>query len=485
MKLALEKRTKIVATISDHRCDAEFLQELYETGMNVVRINTAHQTLETSMKIVENVRKVSSKIGILVDTKGPEIRTTAMINEAGLEVATGDIVKLSGNPAASSSREMLYVNHAGFVNDVPLGAAVLIDDGDLQLKVLEKKPGFLLCEVQNGGIIKGRKTVNIPGVALHLPSLSSRDVEYINWAVDNNIDFIAHSFVRTKDDVLAVQKMLDERRSRIKIIAKIENRQGVENIDEILDFAYGIMVARGDLGVEVEFEEIPGIQKMLIEKCQACGKPVIIATQMLHSMIAHPRPTRAEITDVANAIYQRTDAIMLSGETANGGYPVEAVRAMSKIAIMVEKDLQPREHQPNVGIKDKVAIVLSKSAVQASRELPIRAFVTDTYSGRVPRYLAAFRGKNPIFVFCYRDHLTRELSLSYGVYCYPVTPLKNNDEFLRYAMRFLRDQRCIDNDDMVAVMAGNDYSKGATTYLEIGIVQNLISELNQEDYYAS
>ncbi|MDR3366177.1 MAG: pyruvate kinase, partial [Prevotellaceae bacterium] len=461
MKLALEKRTKIVATISDHRCDVAFLQELYETGMNVVRINTAHQTLESSMKIVENVRKVSSKIGILVDTKGPEIRTTAMADEAGLQVAAGDMVKVAGNPAALSCREMLYVSHAGFVGDVPLGAAVLIDDGDLQLKVVDKKPDFLLCEVRNGGVIRGRKTVNIPGVEIHLPPLSSRDVEYIGWAVDNNIDFIAHSFVRTKDDVLAVQKILDERRSHIKIIAKIENRQGVDNIDEILDFAYGVMVARGDLGVEVEFEEIPGIQKMLIEKCQVRGKPVIIATQMLHSMIAHPRPTRAEVTDVANAIYQRTDAIMLSGETANGAYPVEAVRAMSKIAITVEKTLQPHEHQPNVGIKDKVAIVLSKSAVQASRELPIRALVTDTYTGRVPRYLAAFRGKNPIFVFCYRDHLTRELSLLYGVYCYPATPLKNNDEFLRYAIRFLRDQRCIGNADMVAVIAGNYYYKGA------------------------
>jgi pyruvate kinase len=453
--------------------------------MNVVRINTAHQTLESSMKIVENVRKVSSKIGILVDTKGPEIRTTAMADEAGFRVAAGDVVKVSGNPAGVSRREMLCVSHAEFVGDVPMGASVLIDDGDVQLKVMDKKPDFLLCEVQNDGVIKGRKTVNIPGVELHLPSLSRRDVEYIRWAVDNNIDFIAHSFVRTKDDVLAVQKILDERKSHIKIIAKIENRQGVDNIDEILDCAYGIMVARGDLGVEVEFEEIPGIQKMLIEKCQACGKPVIIATQMLHSMIAHPRPTRAEITDVANAIYQRTDAVMLSGETASGAYPVEAVRTMSKIAITVEKDLQPHERQPNVDIRDKVAIVLSKFAVQASRELPIRALVTDSYTGRVPRYLAAFRGKNPIFVFCYRDHLMRELSLSYGLYCYAATPRTSNDEFLRYAIRFLRNRRCIDNADMVAVMAGNYYYKGATTHLEIGIVQNLTSDLNQEDYYAS
>ncbi len=484
MKLALQKKTKIVATISDKSCDVAFLQELYETGMNVVRINTAHQTPETSMKIVENVRKVSTKIGILVDTKGPEMRTTKMADDKGVEIATGAKLKLAGNPDALSSSEVLYVNFLNFVKEVPVGSSILIDDGDIQLKVLERQDEYLICEAQNGGVIKGRKTVNVPNVAINLPSVTKRDVEYISWAVDNNIDFIAHSFVRTKEDVLAVQKILDERKSHIKIIAKIENRQGVENIDEILDVAYGIMVARGDLGVEVEFEELPGIQRMLIEKSQACEKPVIIATQMLHSMIEHPRPTRAEVTDVANAIYQRTDAIMLSGETAGGKYPVEAVRTMSRIAIEVEKDLLPYKGKTHHSMKDKVAITLAKSAVQASREVPIRAFVTDSYSGRAPRYLAAFRSNIPVFALCYLDYIMRELSLSYGVFCYPATPLKNNDEFSRYAIRFLRDHGCITNQDLVAIMAGNYTSDGATTYLEIGVAQNLISEVNQEAYYA-
>jgi pyruvate kinase len=484
MKLALHKKTKIVATISDGNCDAAFLKELYETGMNVVRINTAHQTPASSIRIVENVRQVSTKIGILVDTKGPELRTTGMAGDAGFAVAAGDTVKLAGKPDGVSSRDMLYVNFAQLVEEVPVGSYVLIDDGDMQLKVLENRGDYLLCEAQNGGTIRGRKTVNVPNVAMNLPSVSRRDVEYIHWAVDNNIDFIAHSFVRTKEDVLAVQKILDERKSHIKIIAKIENRQGVDNIDEILEHAYGIMVARGDLGVEVEFEELPGIQKMLIEKCHTHEKPVIIATQMLHSMIEHPRPTRAEVTDVANAIYQRTDAIMLSGETAGGKYPVEAVRTMSKIAIQVEKDLQPYEGAVRHSMKDKVAVALAKSAVQASRELPIRAFVTDSYSGRAPRYLAAFRSSIPVFALCYLDSIMRELSLSFGVYCYPATPLKNNDEFSRYAMRYLRDHGCIANDDMVVVMAGNYTAAGATTYLEIGVAQNLISEVNQEAYHA-
>ena len=483
MKLALQKKTKIVATISDSSCGVEFLKELYETGMNVVRINTAHQTPESSLKIVENVRKVSNKIGILLDTKGPEIRTTKMLGDKPVEVAAGDKIKLAGNPGGVSSKDVIYVSYADLVRDIPAPSFILIDDGDIQLKVLEKADGCLICEAQNAGAILGRKTINIPNVAVNLPSVSARDAEYIHWAVDNGIDFIAHSFVRTKEDVLAVQKILDERQSRIKIIAKIENRQGVDNIDEILEQAYGIMVARGDLGVEVEFEELPGIQKMLIEKCQSREKPVIIATQMLHSMIAHPRPTRAEVTDVANAIYQRTDAIMLSGETASGQYPVEAVRTMSKIAIQVEKSLQPYEAKPHQNMKDQVAITLAKSLVRASHELPVRAFVTDTFSGRMPRYLAAFRSDIPVFALCYRDYIVRELSLSYGVLCYPATPLKNNDEFSRYAIRFLRGQGCINSSDLVAVMAGNYTAVGATTYLEIGVAQNLLREVNQEAYY--
>ncbi|MDR2938619.1 MAG: pyruvate kinase [Prevotellaceae bacterium] len=484
MKLALQKKTKIVATISDRNCDVAFLKELYETGMNVVRINTAHQTPETSLQIVENVRKVSTKIGILVDTKGPEIRTTKLVDSEGVVVTMGDKIKLSGNPEKASSKDMIYVNYADFVRDVPASSFILIDDGDIQLKVLEKNSEYLLCEAQNGGIIKGRKTVNVPNVTVNLPSVSARDVDYINWAVDNNLDFIAHSFVRSKEDVLAVQKILDERKSHIKIIAKIENRQGVDNIDEILEHAYGVMVARGDLGVEVEFEELPGIQKTLIDKCHAYEKPVIIATQMLHSMIEHPRPTRAEVTDVANAIYQRTDAIMLSGETANGEYPVEAVKTMTKIAIQVEKDLLPYEDKPYHSMKDKVAIALAKSAVQASQELPIRAFITDSYSGRAPRYLAAFRSNVPIFALCYLENIIRELSLSYGVFSYPATPLKNNDEFSRYAIRFLRDHGCITSHDLVAITAGNYNAEGATTYLEIGVAQNILSEVNQEAYYA-
>ncbi|MGL4908270.1 MAG: pyruvate kinase [Bacteroidales bacterium] len=483
MELALQKRTKIVATISDRCCEVDFLRELYAKGMNVVRINTAHQTPETSMQLIQNVREVSSKIAILLDTKGPEIRTTSLENDAPIDIKVGDKIKVVGNPNQCCNSTALCVNYAGFVADVPMGAMMLIDDGDIQFKVIEKNVDHLVCEAQNSSIIKGRKTVNVPNVSFKLPPLNPKDESFINWAIDNELDFIAHSFVRTKEDVMAVQKILDNRKSPIKIIAKIENREGVENIDEILDYAYGVMVARGDLGVEIEPEELPGIQKMLVEKCKEREKPVIIATQMLHSMIDNPRPTRAEVADVANAIAQQTDAIMLSGETAYGKYPIESVHMMTKIAISAEKNVQYQKVDYKFE-KNDVAMVVAKSAVQMSREIAVKAFITDSFSGRTPRYLSAFRSSIPIYTLCYRAPLVRQLALSYGVYCFSATPLKNNDEFSRHATRYLCDRKFIEQSDLVTIMAGNYSVKGSSSFLEIGVAQNLIGDVNQEAYYS-
>ncbi|MGL4364659.1 MAG: pyruvate kinase [Bacteroidales bacterium] len=483
MKLALQKKTKIVATISDRCCDVDFLRTLYEKGMNVVRINTAHQTPETSIQLIKNVRDVSSKIAILLDTKGPEIRTTALENDEPINVKLGDKIKVVGNPNQLCNSTTLCVNYAGFVADVPVGAMMLIDDGDIQFKVIDKNADYLICEAQNPSIIKGRKTVNVPNVSFKLPPLNPKDEAFINWAIDNELDFIAHSFVRTKEDVMAVQKILDNRKSPIKIIAKIENREGVNNIDEILDYAYGVMVARGDLGVEIEPEELPGIQKMLVEKCKEREKPVIIATQMLHSMIDNPRPTRAEVADVANAIAQQTDAIMLSGETAYGKYPIESVHMMTKIAIATEQNLQYKAVECKMQ-KDDIAMVVAKSAVQMSREIAVKAFITDTFSGRTPRYLSAFRSRIPIYTLCYRKPLVRQLALSFGVYCFSATPLKNNDEFSRHATRYLHDRNFIEQKDLVTIMAGNYSIQGSSSFLEIGVAQNLMGDMNPEAYYS-
>ena len=317
-----QKKTKIICTISDLHCEVGFLRSLYDNGMNVVRINTAHATIEGAQKVVDNVRAVSDKIAILIDTKGPEVRLTKMDTSDGISVKNGDIINIHNNIEGISGTEAIYTNCPSFVNDVPVGARILIDDGSVELVVREKNEERLVCVVRNAGVIKGKKSVNVPNVPIDLPALTEKDKVFVKWAIDADIDFIAHSFVRCKEDLMSIQEILDEHNSHIKLISKIENQQGIDNLEEILINCYGVMIARGDLGVEVPAEKIPLIQKDIVGMCRAYRKPVIIATQMLHSMIENPRPTRAEVTDVANAIFQSTDAIMLSGETASGKYPI-------------------------------------------------------------------------------------------------------------------------------------------------------------------
>ena len=333
----MSKATKIIATISDKRCDVDFLRQLYNEGMNVVRLNSAHLDLEGFLRIINNTREVSNQIAILMDTKGTEVRTTIVQNNS-IDIKTGDKIKISGNPDKTSTHEHIYVNYPFFVRDLNINDDILFDDGEIDLKVIEKTTEHLLCEAQNDGMLGSRKSVNVPGVRINLPSLTERDKQNILIAIENDIDFIAHSFVRNAQDIKDIQAILDQHNSPIKIISKIENQEGVDNINEILEQTYGVMIARGDLGIEVAQEKIPGIQRRLIRKCVQAKKPVIVATQMLHTMIHNPRPTRAEVTDIANAIYYRTDALMLSGETAYGKYPVEAVRTMATIAKEAEKN---------------------------------------------------------------------------------------------------------------------------------------------------
>ncbi len=423
----LLKHTKIVATISDRRCDVEFIRELYEAGMNVVRLNTAHQSFEESLKVIQNVRKVSDRIPILVDTKGPEIRTTKTETEIFLK--QGDKVFFKGAPEELSTSKCICASYAKFVDEVPVGSKILIDDGELAFNVINKKNDLLECEILNDGELGSRKSINIPGVAVALPSLSSKDIAYIKFAIDQNVAFIAHSFVRSKQDVMDIQKILDEHNSDVRIIAKIENQQGVDNIDEILEHVYGIMVARGDLGIEIPAEKIPAIQKRLIKKCIAQRKPVIVATQMLYTMIHNPRPTRAEVSDVANAIFEGTDAIMLSGETAFGKYPVEAVKTMTRIAQEAEAVKRGYKEPSDKALHNKVSGYLAKAAIEATTKLPIKCLIADSRGGRTIRNLSAFRGKLPILAFCYEKKLMRVLSLSYGVLTYYINKRNSTDEF--------------------------------------------------------
>lgn len=470
-----KKKTKIVATISDNRCEVDFIRELYKNGMNVARLNTAHMVPETAQNVVNNVRQISDKIALLIDTKGPEMRTTPMANKEGFEVQKDHILIISGSKDELSSEDRLFINYPNFVHDVPVGATVLIDDGEIALKVTDKTNEYLLCTVLNSGKIKGRKSVNVPGVHVKLPSLTEKDIAFIHWAIENEIDFIAHSFVRTSKDVLDIQKILDDHKSHIKIIAKIENQQGVDNIDQILGHVYGIMVARGDLGVEIAAEKIPGIQRLLLHKCRERKKPVIIATQMLHTMIENPRPTRAEVSDVANAIYQRTDAIMLSGETAYGDYPFDACKTMAKIAMEIEKQLEAEVTTPLVHVTKPTTAILSQAAVEATTRLPIKAIVIDTLSGRTGRYLAAYRPSVPIFALCYKSHSMRELALSYGVYALMLAPRKTKDEFEHAAMEILTSNGSIKPEDTVVVIGGSFGPSTGATFIEISEAETMLN----------
>lgn len=475
----LLKQTKIVASISDLRCDVDFIRALFEAGMNVVRMNTAHANREGFENLIRNVRQVSNRIGILMDTKGPEVRTTNNA-EGSIDYKIGDKVRIVGNPEQDTTRECICVSYPNFVHDLSVGAHVLIDDGDLDLVVTDKDENALYCEVCNDATLGNRKSVNVPGVRINLPSLTEKDRNNILYAIEKEIDFIAHSFVRNKQDVLDIRAILDEHHSDIKIIAKIENQEGVDNIDEILEVADGVMVARGDLGIEVPQERIPGIQRKLIKKCILARKPVIVATQMLHTMINNPRPTRAEVTDIANAIYYRTDALMLSGETAYGKYPVEAVSTMAKIAAQAEKDKMEENDIPIPLTPENTNVTsfLAKQAVRATTLMPIRAIITDSFSGLTARNLAAFRGKYPVLAICYKEKTMRHLSLSYGVEAMYMPEKANGQEYYITALHKLINDGTISKNDMVAYLSGGKAGT-KTSFLEINQVDDVLKNENE------
>ena len=458
------RKTKIIATISSKSCKPAFLQRLYKAGMNIVRLNTAHLTHKNALEVINNVRQVSDKIAILIDTKGPEIRTCR--SDSSIPVKHGDMIRIKGDHTKKSNKDILYVSYDNFVNDIPMGSSIMIDDGCIALAVMEKDKEFLYCHVENDGVIGEKKSVNIPSVYVKLPALSEKDIGFIKFAQDNDLDFIAHSFVRNKKDIIAVQKILDEKENNIKIIAKIENSAGVENLDEILDHVYGVMVARGDLAVEIPAEKIPLIQKQIVKTCIERRRPVIIATQMLHSMIESPRPTRAEVSDVANACLDHTDALMLSGETANGKYPEEAVRTMATIAAEVESKRSSFVNVPYVS-DNKITAYLAKAAVKASLRLNTKAILVDSMTGRSIRELAAYRGDNPIFAQVYNKKIMRELALSYGVYANYL--IRDNNllfPFERVVLNLLKEKHFFSND-LVTALSGHFGAKHGASYIEI------------------
>lgn len=477
------KQTKIVASVSDLRCEVEFIQQLYDAGVNVIRMNTAHATPEGLKKIIRNVRAVSPHLGILIDTKGPEVRTTGA--DAPIEYKTGEKVNIVGDPGHDTVHDTICLSYPEICKDVKVGDDILFDDGELDMQVVGNDGKTLTVEVMNDGKLGSHKSVNVPGEHIDLPALTEKDKRNILLAIEEDIDFIAHSFVRSKEDLMEVQKILDEHGSDIKIISKIENQEGVDNIDEILDHCYGIMVARGDLGIEIPAEKIPGIQRMIIKKCVFRKKPVIVATQMLHTMIKNPRPTRAEVSDIASAVFHNTDALMLSGETASGAYPVEAVKTMAKIAEQAEADR--RLHLPKVdvdGADTNLRDFLCRAAIETTAKLDVKCILTDSGTGDDARTLAAYRGPNPIVAICKNEKLQRWLALSYGVVA--TYPKKDELDRMFYStVKKLYERGMLEMEDKVTYLSGHmnigisDKSAGVSM-LEVNTVSEVFANYEEK-----
>ena len=471
------KKTKIVCTLGPASDKEEVLTKLIENGLNVCRFNFSHGSHEEHkgrMDLVKKVRENLNKpVALLLDTKGPEIRTG---NFADPEVFLEEGSKFTITMAdVVGTKEICTVSYKGLANDVVAGDLILIDDGLVGLRVDEVCGEEIHCTVENSGIVKNHKGVNVPGVKINLPALSPKDISDIEFGITQGIDFIAASFVRKASDVLAIREVLENNNATdIQIISKIENQEGVDNLDEILQVSDGLMVARGDLGVEIPTEEMPIVQKEMIKKCNELGKPVITATQMLDSMIRNPRPTRAEVTDVANAIYDGTDAIMLSGETAAGKYPVEAVKVMASIAKRIEESLDYDGILRKKGLSNSnVTDAISYATCTTAKSLNASGIVTSTSSGHTARMVSKFRPKTPIIAATPNEKTSRQLSLSWGVYTVNCEQAGNTDDLIDNSIEASKKQGYINEGELVVITAGVPTGVSGTTNL---IKVHVISE---------
>ena len=452
------RKTKIICTIGPASQSPEKIREMILAGMNVCRCNFSHGSYEEQKAKLINVVRISEELGIpvatLLDTKGPEIRLRTFA-EGKTQLEAGQQFTLTTKEVEGSDK-IVSVTYKNIVNDVKKGGCVLLDDGLIELRVEDITDTDLICRVINGGPISDKKGVNLPGANLSMPFISEQDRRDILFGAEVGFDFIAASFVRCKDDILEVKKILEEKKSPIKVIAKIENMQGIENLDEILEAADGIMVARGDMGVEVPMEEVPVIQKMMIKKAVAMGKHVITATQMLESMTKNPRPTRAETTDVANAIYDGTTAIMLSGESASGKYPVEALKTMAKIAERTEKDIHYNERMKKLcsdGETD-ITTAISHATCTTAADLKASAIITVTMSGFTANMVSRFKPECPIIACSVNPRVCRQSSLLWGVTPLLIEKKDNTDDLFKEAIWAYQKAGLIKEGDTVILTAG-------------------------------
>lgn len=426
------KKTKIICSIGPASTNPKVMAEMVKSGMNVARINFSHATLEERKAVVKSVKEVrkttGSNIGILYDTKGPEFRNDNLEN-GKVELIAGNTIRIVKEKVLGN-QERFSVNHPSAIDSLEIGNIILLENGLMKLEVISKEIDGVTCRIIDGGVLGNKKSLSVPGVKLDIPFISEQDREDLIYACENDGDFVALSFVNTKEDVIAAKAIFDScNRSDMRIIAKIESRTGVENVDSILDVANGIMIARGDLGVEVPIYELPIIQKNIIKKCRERGKICIVATEMLESMKKNIRPTRAEVSDISNAVLEGTDAVMLSGETTVGKYPVQTVKYMAEICEFAE-DNYNYDHKFKDLTNENITSTIAKGVVEATRDLDIKAIIAPTASGYTPKRMSNLKPKAPIIAGCNSEKVAYSLALNWGVYPILIKPCTSIEEVL-------------------------------------------------------
>ena len=474
------RKTKIICTLGPSTDKDGVLRELVANGMNVARFNFSHGSYEEHKGRLDNLKAIRAELGkpvaALLDTKGPEIRLKEFKN--GVEMLEAGLTFTLTTREVEGTKEICSITYKDLPQDVHEGGTIMLDDGLIKLRITNVTDTDITCEVLNSGKIKNKKGVNVPGVHLSMPYLSQRDRDDIIFGVQQGFDFIAASFVRTAQDVYDIRNLLNEYDSNIRIIAKIENREGVNNIDSILAAADAVMVARGDLGVEIDFTELPGIQKSVIDRSFSFGKPIVTATQMLDSMMVNPRPTRAEISDVANAIYDGTSAIMLSGETAAGAYPVEALKTMSAIAERTENEVHYRDNRlvdagnGQISVSDATA----HAACLTAKDVNASAIVTVSESGNTARLLSKYRPAQPIIACVMNEQVQRQLAISWGITPLMMALAHSTDELIEMSTSLAKENGYLHDGELAVVTAGVPVGvSGTTNMIKIHMIGNCLA----------
>lgn len=465
------KKTKIICSIGPASRNYETMKKMIDAGMNVARINFSHADETERRETIEIVNKINedhgTNVGILFDTKGPDFRTGVVENDE-IVLEEGKLIKIVKDDVVGNS-EQITVNYKESIDKITVGSNVLIEDGLMKLEVIEKIDNGVLCKIITGGVLGSRKGINVPGVSLDVPFISEQDYEDIIYACKNNGDFLALSFVNSKEDIFEAQKILEEQGcADMQIVSKVESVEGIENIDEIIEYSDGIMVARGDLGVEIPVQELPILQKMIIDKCRKKGKFCIVATEMLTSMQKNARPTRAEVSDIANAVLDRTDAVMLSGETTIGKYPVEAVTYMADICKTTESHI---DYEDNVvsEISPNITSTIARSVIESAKLLDVKVIATPTMSGYTARTISNLRPKSLILAITPDKKTSLSLALNWGVYP-TVAPLYNtSDEIIENSIKKAKEFMNLETNDLIIVTGGfpSELAVKTTNFLKI------------------